>query len=262
MSTILPPKAPPVSVADLTIRRMRESDVVQILPIESVSFGRQHWSDESFINEMNNAIGRYYVLTHRVPMQGSESAPPMAQPPDRVHDLENIPPMAQLPDRVHDLENIPPMAQPPDRVHDLENIPPMAQPSDRVHGSETVIGYAGIWMVLDEGHLTTIAVAPEYRGQSLGELLLVHTLDYLMARIIHTYTLEVRSSNTGAQELYLKYGFEILGTRPKYYQDTKEDGLIMTVPNILDPAYRTRIAELKGKLIQKLGGALPVGCGQ
>ncbi|MEB3205943.1 MAG: ribosomal protein S18-alanine N-acetyltransferase [Vampirovibrionales bacterium] len=195
----LPPPQKPVVVgqpSELAIRRMRPGDVAQIMPIESVSFGRQHWSDESFVNEMNNVIGRYYVLSHQI-----------------------------APD------------------------------------TEKIIGYAGIWLVLDEAHLTTIAVSPDYRGQSLGELLLVHTLDYLMGRIIHSYTLEVRSSNTGAQALYLKYGFEILGLRPKYYQDTKEDGLIMTIPNILDPAFRVQFNQLRAALVEKLGGALPVGCG-
>jgi ribosomal-protein-alanine N-acetyltransferase len=195
-SSLSPQKVLVGQVSELAIRRMRPSDVAQIMPIESVSFGRQHWSDESFVNEMNNVIGRYYVLTHQA-----------------------------------------------------------------AHNAETIIGYAGIWMVLDEAHLTTIAISPNYRGQSLGELLLVHTLDYLMGRIIHSYTLEVRSSNTGAQALYLKYGFEILGLRPKYYQDTKEDGLIMTIPNILDPVFRSQFNALREALVQKLGGALPAGCG-
>lgn len=181
-----------VLAEDLLIRRMRDEDVPGVMAIESVSFGRHHWSDESFYNELKNSMGRYYILEHR---------------PD-----------------------------------------------------QEVIGYCGLWLVLDEGHVTTVAVKPEYRGNALGEVLLVHMLDRCMGSTIHWVTLEVRAGNLGAQNLYYKYGFEGKGIRPKYYQDNGEDALIMTTRHIGTDDYRTQFKNNRKVLEHRLSG-LPEGLG-
>lgn len=126
---------------------------------------------------------------------------------------------------------------------------------------EQIIGYCGLWVVIDEAHITTLAVHPQRRGQHLGELLFSHCLDRLMGQVIHVVTLEVRASNTGAQALYQKYGFEVMGVRPRYYQDTHEDALIMSLNAFLGEENRKRYAELKQALMQKFNGALPQGFG-
>lgn len=90
-----------------------------------------------------------------------------------------------------------------------------------------LIGYAGMWMILDEAHVTNIAIIAEYRRQGLGERLLLELMDLAKQLGAGSMTLEVRPSNTAAQQLYRKLGFEKRGIRRQYYSDTREDALIM-----------------------------------
>jgi ribosomal-protein-alanine N-acetyltransferase len=117
-----------------------------------------------------------------------------------------------------------------------------------------VVGYGGVWLALDEGHITTIASAPEARGRGIGELVLNGLIDAagdLGARML---TLEVRVSNTVAQSLYLKYGFETRGTRRHYYTDNNEDALIMWAGPLDTPTYQHRLRELRTTLARRLQG--------
>jgi ribosomal-protein-alanine N-acetyltransferase len=105
-------------------------------------------------------------------------------------------------------------------------------------GRETVIGLLVVWLVLDEAHIASIAVHPDYRGQGVGQRLLVQTLQEVIRKGSRMATLEVRASNLVAQGLYRRFQFEIAGSRPRYYRDNNEDALIMTVSNLGD-AYLT-----------------------
>lgn len=91
----------------------------------------------------------------------------------------------------------------------------------------TVIGYAGMWSICGEGHITNIAVHPEFRGNGVGSLLVEGLIGEAKAEGITRMTLEVRKSNITAQNLYKKYGFAVYGSRKAYYADNKEDALIM-----------------------------------
>lgn len=91
-----------------------------------------------------------------------------------------------------------------------------------------VVAYCGFWNVADEGHITNIAVHPEYRRRGYGSALVRRLIDEAKRLKLVMLTLEVREGNMPAQGLYRKYGFEVLGRRVKYYADNKEDALIMT----------------------------------
>jgi ribosomal-protein-alanine N-acetyltransferase len=90
-----------------------------------------------------------------------------------------------------------------------------------------VIGYAGLWRILDEGHLTNLAVRPDVRRKGVGRQLLETLCTLAAARGLRRLTLEVRVSNAAAQRLYESFGFLAAGVRPGYYQDNHEDALIM-----------------------------------
>ncbi len=90
-----------------------------------------------------------------------------------------------------------------------------------------IIGYAGIWVILDEGHITNIAVHPDFRNRGLGTRLLSELIELSERRGAKRHTLEVRVSNHTAISLYNKFGFETAGKREKYYEDTNEDALIL-----------------------------------
>ena len=92
---------------------------------------------------------------------------------------------------------------------------------------ETVIGYAGTWILDDEAQITNVAVAPEYRGQKVGTGLMEHLIQEAKQRGATRMTLEVRPSNTAALALYAKFGFKDCGRRPHYYLDNGEDAVIM-----------------------------------
>ena len=90
-----------------------------------------------------------------------------------------------------------------------------------------VIGYIGMWVVFDEGHITNLAAHPLYRRQGVGKALLNELINVARKNGIQYLTLEVRRSNLSAQDLYQKIGFVHMGVRRKYYLDNREDALIM-----------------------------------
>ena len=118
--------------------------------------------------------------------------------------------------------------------------------------SRPIIGYGGFWLMVDEAHISTIAVAPAYRRRGLGELLLLRMIDEAENRGAACATLEVRVSNLAAQKLYEKYGFATRGRRVRYYTDNGEDALIMTTPRLSSPEYRRSIASLRERLFAQL----------
>ena len=108
--------------------------------------------------------------------------------------------------------------------------------------SEQVMGYSGCWHVVDETHISTIAVHPSWRRHRIGELLVWSMIRQGIRNGANMVTLEVRVSNIVAQTLYRKYGFEIVGVRKGYYRDNQEDAYMMTAKP-LDEAYRLRLLE-------------------
>lgn len=111
-----------------------------------------------------------------------------------------------------------------------------------------LIGYAGSWQILDEAHITTIAVKPELKRKKIGEALLNKILEDCYKNEIKYVTLEVRASNIPAISLYEKYGFKSLGMRKGYYQNNNEDALIMWTENIFWDKFRLRRQENVEKL--------------
>lgn len=94
---------------------------------------------------------------------------------------------------------------------------------------DRVVGYAGIRFYGRQGHITTIAVAPKWRGNRIGEQLLLALLEIAKDRKVKEVVLEVRPSNSVAISLYEKYGFKVVGVIPGYYMDNGEDALLMSL---------------------------------
>jgi [ribosomal protein S18]-alanine N-acetyltransferase len=93
--------------------------------------------------------------------------------------------------------------------------------------TDGIIGFGCFWAILDEAHITLLGIHPQYQRQGLGKLLLTALLDKARSIEMARATLEVRASNQGAIQLYEQFGFQTVGRRKKYYQDTGEDGIIM-----------------------------------
>ncbi|MCX6022717.1 MAG: ribosomal protein S18-alanine N-acetyltransferase [Chloroflexi bacterium] len=111
--------------------------------------------------------------------------------------------------------------------------------------ADRLLGYTGIWVVLDEAHLMSIGVRTLLRGRGLGELLLIATLDLAIEEGARQMFLEVRVSNVAAQTLYRKYGFVKVGIRRRYYPDNNEDALLMHVNGLTDEDSMRHRQELK-----------------
>ncbi len=113
---------------------------------------------------------------------------------------------------------------------------------------DRVVAYAGMWLMVDEAHITTFAVHPSWRRRRIGERLLLAMLDLAATRRAREATLEVRVSNLAARRLYEKYGFRPVGIRPRYYSDDGEDAIVMTTEPLASPAMQRRLAELRASL--------------
>lgn len=93
--------------------------------------------------------------------------------------------------------------------------------------SGKVVGYMGMWKICDEGHVTNVAVLPEYRKKGIASMLIGKMIDVCKCSEIYNITLEARESNIEALRLYEKFGFESAGKRPNYYQKPNESAVIM-----------------------------------
>jgi ribosomal-protein-alanine N-acetyltransferase len=102
----------------------------------------------------------------------------------------------------------------------------------RPAGERAVVGVIVTWLIVDEAHIATLAVHPELRRQGIARNLLCVALKDAAENGMLSAFLEVRAGNDAAQDLYRKFGFEIVGHRPRYYQDNQEDALLMTLEKI------------------------------
>lgn len=199
------------------IEPMVEGDIEQVQRIERQSFTTL-WSSNTYRNELRNSATSRYIVARASPTP----PPPRNEANPRRKRLSGV-------------------------LSVLFGTPTSPEPSPY-----PVVGYGGLWLSVDEGHITTIAVAPEYRGRGIGELLLNGLADQALAMNADMLTLEVRQSNIVAQQLYLKYGFRPFGTRPRYYTDNGEDALIMSTDSIRSPEFQERLHKLRELLFERL----------
>lgn len=173
-----------MSVLSIKIKRMEKSDIDGVINIESMAYGKHHWSKDSFLTELSNELASYFSVFNE---------------------------------------------------------------------NNELIAYAGCWKILEEAHITNIAVSTEYRRKHVGEVLLKTIIDECYSNMIKYITLEVRVGNKPAIALYEKFGFKSLGTRKGYYQDNNEDALIMWTENIFydkfKSVYEKNVQQLNGKII-------------
>lgn len=196
-----------------TLRPMHERDLVQMAEIERDAFPTL-FPPTSFRRELKNRLARYLVAC------GHQA------PPELVAQCES-PPSSMSRRFIH-------------RARSLWR----GRPSAWRPGQQYIVGFLGAWYMLDEAHIVSVGVRNDYRGFGIGELLLIGAIEQAQQRRMHTVTLEVRSSNYIAQNLYKKYGFETMGVRKGYYSDNREDALIMTASAIHSLSYRHELSRL------------------
>ncbi|HEY7873521.1 MAG TPA: ribosomal protein S18-alanine N-acetyltransferase [Actinomycetota bacterium] len=111
-----------------------------------------------------------------------------------------------------------------------------------------VVGYVGMMYTANEAHVTNIAVDPSYHGRKIGTRLLLTVVTEAIARGAEIISLEVRVSNLVAQNMYVKFGFSVAGTRKGYYIETNEDAYVMVVEDARSTDYRVRLSGIRAEL--------------
>ena len=209
------------------VRFMRKEDIAQVTEIDREAFPTQ-WPPANYQHELQNRLAHYIVACDE---EKTVEQPEVKTPPENS--------FPRLASRVRQLFN-----------HRFFN---NALPSS---GKEYLTGFTGVWIMADEAHITNIAVRELHRCQGIGELLLISTIDLATEQNAHIITLEVRASNSTAQNLYHKYGFAQTGLRRGYYIDNKEDAVLMTTENITSASLQAHLQQLKQAYSRKWGIAL------
>jgi len=119
---------------------------------------------------------------------------------------------------------------------------------------ERVVGFAGVWLMVDEAHITTFGVHPDDRRRGVGRRLLLRLAELAGQLRASRMTLEVRVSNVPAQELYRSFGFVVSGRRVAYYSDDGEDALVMTTPPLADPTMQAILADERARALREDAG--------
>lgn len=115
---------------------------------------------------------------------------------------------------------------------------------------DEVAAYGGMWLMVDEAHITTFGVLPDARRTGVGARMLLAVADLALELGAARLTLEVRPTNTPARALYARFGFAEVGRRPRYYTDDGEDALVMTTPELRGPSMQPLLALERARLVE------------
>ena len=200
------------------IRPMRLGDIPQVMDIERESFPTM-WPQTTYRKELKNKLARYLVAYE--PMDGH----PTASTTEREPGISGF-------------------------LRRLFQSPPRTQ--------ERILGLVGLWCMMGEGHIVTIAVREANQRQGIGELLVIAILETARAAGQDGVTLEYRISNHGAQKLYEKYGFRQVGVRARYYSDNQEDAVLMSTPPLRSSKFQHLLSERIEEQRSRWGDAYPL----
>ena len=199
---------------------MRAGDIPQVLDIERASFPTM-WPQTVYQRELKNNMARYFVAYEP---DGAAHAALAGDPAVGITGLVR-------------------------RVigsHSAELT------------SDRILAMAGLWFMVGEGHIVTIAVRPECRRMGLGEVLLIAALEAAVEAQQEEVTLEYRISNGAARAMYDKYGFAQVGVRARYYTDNQEDAVMMTTPPLRSSEFRKLITQRVAEQRERWGDDYPL----
>jgi [ribosomal protein S18]-alanine N-acetyltransferase len=211
------------------VEPMRVEHIPAVSAIEKLSFP-QPWPQNAYRREIQENKMAHYIVARQ--LGANEEAAPVASPP----------PASQSGALIGRLSRFLRPPEPP-RSPELEQ------------ELRSIVGYAGIWVMTDEAHVTTIASHPDVRGKGVGEFLLVALIHRGIEVGARWMTLEVRASNSVAQNLYRKYTFKEMGVRRRYYSDNGEDALVMWTDALDSESFMAAMEANEHKLAERLGSA-------
>ena len=213
------------------VEPMRLEHIPAVSAIEKLSFP-QPWPQNAYRREITENRMAHYIVARRLgaapsrEVQGEPLRAPQSQSGDLIGRIRGL----------------------------LKPVEP-ARSAQLEEELRSIVGYAGIWIMTDEAHITTIASHPDVRGSGVGEFLLVALIHRGMEIGARWMTLEVRASNTVAQHLYRKYTFKEMGVRRRYYSDNGEDALVMWTDALDSDSFLSTLEQNERKLAERLGAA-------
>ena len=193
---------------------MVSADIPQVMDIERESFPSM-WPQTAYSRELKNRLARYFVLVE----EGEEGGEPKPATSLWRKALRRL-------------------------LRAEEESPPTRR---------LIIGLVGVWLMVDQAHVVTIAVREAFRRQGAGGLLLLAATEVAFAENMESVTLEYRRDSEPARALYERFGFLSVGVRPHYYTDTNEDAVIMTTPPLKSKSYREKYERLKRQETERWG---------
>ena len=206
------------------VRHMRKEDISQVNAIDREAFPTQ-WPLPDYRRELNNPLSRLIVVY-------DDSQPANDTLKEAPQECASSP-MSRI-KRWWLLNRF-----------FREKPPPL--------DDQNIIGFASMWVMADEAHITNIAVRQNCRRRGVGELLFISVIDLAAELDADIVTLEVRVSNLLAQSLYNKYGLVEVGLRRGYYTDNREDALLMSTSSITSASFQAQFQQLKDAHTQKYG---------
>ena len=215
-----------------SVRPMNADDISQVSAIDREAFPTE-WPPPSFKRELSSSMVRYLVAQDESRRIGSDAKTP-------------APKSSMWESLVAGMRHV---LGRNDGAADVTT----------AQNTQFIVGYASIWMMVDESHLTSIAVPKSHQHQGIGELLLIAVIKLSLQMKAQVVTLEVRASNSSAQTLYAKYGFKNVGIRRRYYTDNSEDAVIMTTDSITSPTYQAKLREMEAKYMERHKALAPTG---
>jgi ribosomal-protein-alanine N-acetyltransferase len=203
------------------IERMTMSDVPRVIEIERLAYPST-WPPSAYRKELQDNRWAHYIVLRDTKIAEERATVP-------AQEIEK-----------------------PRRIFPLSLLPARSSATVSAPDQASILGFSGLWLMVDEAHITTIAMHPNYRRLGLGEFMLVSLIDIAYSIGAKWVTLEVRVSNYSAQNLYRKYGFHEAGLRHRYYSDNQEDALIMWTEEINSTGFKQHFQEVKTSLMRKL----------
>ena len=207
----------------LNIRFMQRQDIPQVTVIDRDAFPTE-WPPTNFPRELENGLA-YYIIAYQPKNQDSPTTQKFSGKEKQPGIMDRIRKFFASPE-----------TPPDDPQEDID-----------------IVGFAGMWLMADEAHITSIASRKENRRQGIGEALMIAIVELAMAKQARIVTLEARVSNLVAQNLYTKFGFDKLGVRKAYYLDNKEDAVIMSTEYVGSPSFKEKFTQVKESYQQKFG---------